>query len=431
MERARITDLLLDDMALPTKNDDEELKKRYAPQLTGMPAALATIAAHNLGNQDASISSVNAVARMRSALPGVGEYGSTPETDQTNLNIASAMDRADLSHRFGSPQYQQPPTIVSTRTDEISQQRSVIEGQKKQIMAKLGVIPPSEAGYAAVVMPTYGSREHKNLLEQWNLLENQSQSLLKEHQDSAVFNAHAAHEELVRDTHIRAANGMRKLAVGLAEISKEHPKGQRFDDKVADWLLTNKDDPDVAEVIGTPGYERILKPHLESSKNTTDTVEKLIQAGHKVRMTHLGPQGPSYEIGDTEAAVAPAKVQSDHAKLVADKAVEARNLLLATQDYNTGDDKKGAKKRVDESSNKIEEIDARLGTIYDQFPILNPANRASRKAATTPQAATETQPTGNVARANVPSVGATDIIARGGHHYEVDHTNKKVLRQID
>jgi hypothetical protein len=189
-----------------------------------MPTNLATIASRNLATEDASLAKVNAAQRLNT-LPGVGAPYSTPATDVTNLSTAAAMDRADLGGRFGfgSPQYQQgtetpAPTLADTHTDDIMARRAQIDGQKKEIMAKLGIIPPSEAGFSAVVLAD--PKERKRLLEDWHVLETQSHSLLQEHQFNAVDAARTAHEKFARESHIEASNDFAGLANDLLQIKK-------------------------------------------------------------------------------------------------------------------------------------------------------------------------------------------------------------------
>lgn len=189
-----------------------------------MPVGLAKIASQNLATEDASIAKVNAAGRLN-PMPGVGAPGSTPQTDATNLATAAGMDRADLGNRFGfgSPQYQQgtetpaTPTLADTHADDIATRRSALDDQRKQIMTRLGVIQP-EPGTAVVLA---GPKERQQLLQNWHMVETESQNLLKEEHDNAIDSARTAHENFTRQTHINSANDFSAMSNDLLQLQND------------------------------------------------------------------------------------------------------------------------------------------------------------------------------------------------------------------
>ena len=77
--------------------------------------------------------------------------GGTSGDEQTNLNVAAAMERADLAGRIvQQPEAAAPtaplPTVAGIAMDQYAQERQGIDQQRSQIMARLGIIPPQQAG---------------------------------------------------------------------------------------------------------------------------------------------------------------------------------------------------------------------------------------------------------------------------------------------
>lgn len=206
-------------MAYPQTTDEEDFRSRYKTETVGMPAHLATVASRNLAAQDSATAKVNAISRLN-PLPAPGSPYATPETDAANFSMADAMDRSDLSRRtFGAG----GPTINDLHSDDISQRRATINEQKKQIQVRLGIIPPREAGLAAVVLA--GPKERKDLLANWQMLEKADANLLREHQKVTAFNAKRAHETFARQKHIDADNDFIGLAGELSELRKTTKRG--------------------------------------------------------------------------------------------------------------------------------------------------------------------------------------------------------------
>lgn len=306
--------------------DDEEkapdFRSRYVAETKQMPTNLAAIAARNLAAEDASLAKVNAVARMN-PLPAPGSPYATPETDAANFGIANAMERADLGGRFGfgSPQYKQgteTPTIADLHTDDISTRRSAIDDQKKQVMARLGIIKPADAGIAAVVLA--GPHERRELLQNLQILEQEDKGLLQEHHYAAVDKARTAHENFARQKHIDASNDFANFAGRLTEIRKTTKRG-----------TPEREEAMVKAVIDYPGALTVEagKTLARQMAEEHDAAAKLI---NRIPVDKTAPEGmelggvtrdaegkehASFKpTGEKEAKV-PAQVKERYAKLSA------------------------------------------------------------------------------------------------------------------
>lgn len=200
-------------MSDPLQEDD--FRKRYPVETRGMPANLASVAAGNLAAQDAATAKVNAAARLN-PLPTPGTAYATPQTDAQNYGVADAMESSGAST---APL----PTIGDAHLSDIAERRSQIADQKKEIGVRLGIVSPRDAGYAAVVLAS--PREQVQLLAKYHALENEDNSLLREHQDTATLTAHDAHESFARERHIQAATEVASMANALAGLTKTTKPG--------------------------------------------------------------------------------------------------------------------------------------------------------------------------------------------------------------
>lgn len=220
---------------MPTTIDDlEEARKR------------------NLAREDAGISAVNAVNRMRSALPGIGGSGSTPTTDQTNLNIASSMERADLGSRFGfaSPEYVQnteTPAIAPVQ-DNGGIDIAAVNERRNQILG--GVDPDAPARYIS-------DRPGRGGISRRDQLQHELGTLTAIAHQHALESAQGAHEDFVTQRHIDTANqvagfftdlGASKTQLGTPEHTQE------VAGLAAKYPLA----------LGTAGVRDTLKTHMAS-----------------------------------------------------------------------------------------------------------------------------------------------------------------------
>jgi hypothetical protein len=317
-------------------------------------------------------------------LPGVGEPGGTDSTDLQNLNIARAMEHADIGQRFGfgSPQYlraqtptdelidrafqgrsqlgPQPDLRVSNTRDlhnqvlqEISDRRDHLEGQKRKIMAQLGIISPEEGGYSAVVLPSTakgrgGVSQRDQLLKDLQLLEHESDQTMREHHYVAGEFARQAHEDFVLGKEINASKDFAGLSRDLMSIHQRLKPG-------------------------TKAYEDAI---IEARVNHPEGARS--QAGVSLLKEVAG-------LHDDETAL--------HGKLTSQVVQRYARVL--------GDVEAGIKGAAEEKA-----------TLETSFPALTKTSTPAPSAAT----------------AGTPK---TEVIEKGGHHYEVDHAVKKVLRQID
>lgn len=281
-------------------DDEEDFRNRYPSETGGMPISMAAVASRNLAAEDASISKVNAVSRGVTPFEGyarVAQYQEpgteaatrypagagkidynagtvtgnasafrTSTNPNTDFGISDAMDRSGGK----------TPTVTDAHLDDIQARRDQIDFQKKQVMAKLGMIPPSEAGFAAVVLPQpndkYGRGPRADLLKNLSALEGQSKDLLQEHHYAATEQARSAHEDLVRQLHITSANGLSKILNGIAAI--KDPMGS--DKHTASALkILGSNDPEIAAARGTPGFEKILGPYASQAKASADRAVRI------------------------------------------------------------------------------------------------------------------------------------------------------------
>lgn len=188
---------------MPALSDDDldQLAKNYAASQT--PAA-----------QDASVGAVNATNRIFGRTPGVGAPGSTPETDQTNLNIASSMERADLGNRFGfdSPQYLQGtenPGAPSTAAPAGGIDIDAVNARRNQILQNID--PDAPARYISDVAPHGGISRRQELQHELGTLT----TIAHEH---ALETAAQDHDAFVKNRDIVSANDFSGLANDLSAI---------------------------------------------------------------------------------------------------------------------------------------------------------------------------------------------------------------------
>lgn len=259
-----------------TNPGDEDLRSRYSAETA--PDYLANAAATNLAVADVGISKFNAVSRMNSS-PGVGALGSTPQTDATNLSVAAAMDRGDAFDRgITSSSTTTSPSLSDAHADDIMARRDAIESQRRQVMINLGMIPPDPG--TAVVLPStdrQGQARRKEMLQNLAGLEDESNNLLKEHQDLTTFTAKQAHGNLVRQNAIQAANGKAKIFSGLADISQRYASDSP-DFRLAVLNLFGSDDQDISAARGTSGFETLVRPFIGQHDKSVATAEAIKQA---------------------------------------------------------------------------------------------------------------------------------------------------------
>lgn len=185
--------------------DEEEkvtdFRSRYAAETAGMPTNLAAIASRNLAAEDASLAKVNAVSRLLPQPASVPvEFSDSPQSAIHN-----------------------PQSISDLHTDDIAQRRTAIGEQKKQVMARLGIIQPREAGLAAVVLA--GPKERKELLQNMQLLEKEEDNLIRERHYNAIDSARTAHQTFVREKHADTANEFSQMMQRVQEIRKTTKRG--------------------------------------------------------------------------------------------------------------------------------------------------------------------------------------------------------------
>jgi hypothetical protein len=183
-----------------------DFRARYATETAGMPTNLAAVASSNLAATDASISKFNAVSRL------------LPQQPDAPLPSSALIPPASSSSA--------PSSLADTHLDDIAARRDQIEGQKRQVMARLGYISPGDAGLnSTLVFHEPDPQERKDMLQQLSFLEGQSKDLLQEHHMVATEKARDAHENFARQTHINAANDFTGLATDLADLQKNAKPG--------------------------------------------------------------------------------------------------------------------------------------------------------------------------------------------------------------
>lgn len=322
------------------------------------------------------------------------------EKEDTNLSIANAMERADIGNRFGfgsdehraaggestglsgipdsEKQTSAGKTSTSYFSKEIADRRSEISTEMERVTASLEQLSRRNDP---------GSRgQRKEMMKSLHGLEKENSQLLREQQRTSIYEAKQADERVAREAHTRAANGYRKFSLGLSEINSTTPKGPQYDKKVADWILKNQADPDVAEIIGTKGFLDKLKPHADSSRDTIKTVEKLKEAGYGVEPSNIGPQGTSYKVtppkGEESAEKVPQGVMRDYTALKVNRA-ELQSYL---EKEKVPDKQAGLQKKIDV-------LDSQIGAVHEQFPSLAKDKKAAATPEEKPQAtATELPP---------------------------------------
>jgi hypothetical protein len=296
---------------MPTLTDDEEKRKQYA----GLPAYLVPVVTQNLANPD--VSKVNAAGRL-TALPGVGQPGSTPQTDVTNLNVADAMERSDIGHRFGfgSQQYlatngQATPDFHDLVDNAISAKRDAIESRKNQVLTRLGVIQPAQG--TSVVLA--GPRERHDLLNEWKVLEGESNQALLEHHYNAAENARNSHENFIRNRAIQTDQefsgltdylGNIQAPIGTPEHAQEVLKGVTMFPRGAmsqagklllkEHAQTHDNLSDILANVRAQGLEPSLvertagggfNVHFKQPGGTSPDLEKELKSAHGLTLSQI------------------------------------------------------------------------------------------------------------------------------------------------
>lgn len=191
-----------------------------------MPLSLAEKARRNLAVEDAGINRFNAVAETASRLPGIGKPGSTPVTDQTNQNIADAMERSDRGSRFGfgSPQYaQNTDTPTPVEPDQSQGIDLAAVNQRRNDILK-GVDPDAPAIY---VNPKRRLQLQSELGGLTNIV----------HQES-LNSANQAHQDFIKHKDIETSQQF----VNLAQAIRNHkaPLGTpEHDQEILDAIIAN------------------------------------------------------------------------------------------------------------------------------------------------------------------------------------------------
>lgn len=201
----------------------------------------------------------------RAAVQGAPAGGTLPASDPTNLNIAAAMERADLAGRIVQPQEAATtaaplPTVASIAMDEYGQHRQEIDKQRAQIMARLGIIPPQQAGWSAVVLAS--PHERVGLLQNLSALEEQSNRALREHHYAAMENAQQLHQQTALQTGIQVGTGKAKILQTIQDANQRHGVGTPA---ARDAILSaaGSDDPDIRAALGHKALDTILKPYTD------------------------------------------------------------------------------------------------------------------------------------------------------------------------
>lgn len=193
-------------------------------------------------NLAALTDSVNAVNRMRGALPGVGAPGSTPTTDLENLNVAAAMDKADLGNRFGfaSPEYRQgteTPEIAPTQPSGID--IVAVNERRNQILQ--GIDPDRPAIFVTPKRQAELNRELAVLT-----------GVAREH---AFTTAKQSHQDFLHQKDIDTANQVSEF-FKRAKESKTPLGSPEHTQEVLGWAS------DLPLALGAKEVRDVLKTHL-------------------------------------------------------------------------------------------------------------------------------------------------------------------------
>lgn len=400
-------------MAAADPLDEEDFRSRSA---VGMPADLARRASDSLAAEDLAIGKVNAVSRAETPWEGYArvaryqepgteaatrypagagkiDYNAGTVTGSIPVFRTSTYPRADLGISDAMDRTSPPPrapTLADAHVDDITQRRAQIDDALRQVKAKLGVILPKEAGFAAMVLAP--PKDHPDLLHQWSALENESRNLLREHQAVAADATKTAHENATRDLHIQSANGKAKILNGLADLNQQYPvDSQEY--RLAALKLFGSNDPEVAAARGSSDFEALVRPFIDHHDRSVATAESIKQARENFTAgTGLEPEsveltaagGINIRAGSTKPAKeVPDAVMRDYTALKVARAAETTHLGYAPDEQSKKDIQK-----------KIDILDSQLGAVHEQFPSL------VTRSTTAPPVTTATPPPNITAEAH-------------------------------
>lgn len=353
---------------------------------------------------------VNAAGK-KTVLPVPGTALSTPVTDQTNLNVAGAMERGDIGNRFGfgSTQYQQGTPTPKFAPDITDITNNVIDS--RMAMIAQGKDPDAPARYV-------GPRRSQELQHEFLALGESKRR-------NALTEAHTAKLQLDNQLHARAATDFQNFANGLAEITNKYKSG-------------------------TPEFEQAILQHVGQHPEGARTqagnhLLSLISKGHDAdkafaERSYWQRFGQAFKEASVAARKAGVDVQYDEQGF---PSIEA-TMKQAGATPDTATLEKDAKTNWGVSLAqirhpvKVEVVKAdpndasgfsgsdtgdkvRLDTGAKKGSIIMPKEEYERLGG----------PLAEKHRTKPEGKSTTEIIPSGGHHYEVDHANKKVIRQID
>lgn len=333
---------------------DIDYNKRYGdnPNAPGLASinAVDRSAPVNQAQDDLNAAAIQGLP-AGSTLPGIGKAGSTATTDQTNQNVAAAMERADQADRVSAPPQAPLPTVAGIAMDEYGQARQEIDGQRREIMAKLGIIKPQDAGYAAMVLAP--PRERVALLKNLDDLEKHSALLLREHHYAAMENARTLHEQTALQTGIQVGTGKAKILQTIQDANQQHGVGTT---EARDAILkaAGSDDPDIRAALGHKALDSIIKPYVEMHDLAAKRAEFVKAFGREPTSVETTATGGVNLRAGTEKSDMPAATR---AALVALKVNRAENQTYL--DKETDPDKKPALQK------KIDVLDAQINAVQD------------------------------------------------------------------
>lgn len=353
---------------------DIEYNKRYGdnPNAPGLASvnAVDRSAPVNQAQDDLNTAAIQGLP-AGGTLPGVGQAGSTAVTDQTNLNVAAAMERADQAGRVAQAPL---PTVAGIAMDEYGQARQEIDGQRREIMAKLGIIKPQEAGYAAMVLAP--PHERVALLKNLDDLEKHSALLLREHHYAAMENARTLHEQTALQTGIQVGTGKAKILQVIQDANQQHGVGTT---EARDAILkaAGSDDPDIRAALGHKALDTIIKPYVEMHDLAARRAEFVKTFGREPTSIETTATGGVNLRAGKEKDEIPKETESKHADLLAQRAEQQSYLDT---------DKTSKQADRDKIGKKITALNAKIGAFETRFPSLK--GTAPTATVTTAPAAT-------------------------------------------
>lgn len=240
--------------------------------------------------EDEALARAN-TTRSATSMPGVGGYGSTPQTDAQNLAVASAMERADqFNGAQPSAGFQPSQTVDSLRAS-----RNVPDMIGNAIEARRQVLAEAIQNHTDPDAPAMfpSPKRMQSVLQEFNVVNNAA------HQH-AIETAHDTHQEFLRQNSINSANdftglvhdlngikspiGSREHAQEASTIFENHPLGLQTaaGRQVAHSHATIHD---TAAALGSNRFYETRESAL--AQNPGATVEQDARTGGKWRVTNF------------------------------------------------------------------------------------------------------------------------------------------------